>query len=304
MEHFAPIQNNPKLGLRFSVGFGLALSVIGGAVMNGGSAWASDLELKPEGDASGLISIHEISLLNRPTLRRTPFLRPITPLLQPQAQSAEQRKAAKDKTGSVAPTWARSGLENQAVNVSYLARYGEDEEGFNDQFFDSRASVETMREYERQVIANEERENAGLEEAYDEEARFKSMKDRARHAIRSAYKRRLRSNGKALGQMLENMPDEIRDPLAVIAAAASLYNGQQIAFELMEGIKVTSRAALRRKEASFSMNLYDTGLSSTVYYNRHDNVAATLTQRLTPEVSAVLNSAHSGSAQFVYSLSF
>lgn len=229
-----------------------------------------------------------------------------TPLLLKKIEASKKAVAVKQQSkikSPYRPAWSKQNVGG-VRNGSYFAHYTNANTDFNDQFFD-RATQKSMRtEYENRVEADQARDNAGLTEYHEEKSRFAAMKDFAKRAVKSIYTRRLKADTAHLRESAKDAPAAVRTPVAAAFVAASLYNGRNMNFRLAEGLDFTSRAALRQREASLSMNLYDTGLSSTVYYNRDDNVGAMLAQQISSEVSAVLNSAQKGSAQLVYSLSF
>lgn len=228
------------------------------------------------------------------------------PILLKKVEASKKAVAAKEKSKANSPfrpRWSKQNIVG-VRNSSYFASYSHAVPHFNDQFFD-RATQKSMRtEYENRVAADQARDNAGLTEYHEEKSRFAEMRNFAKRAVRSIYQRRLKNDTAHLRESAKDAPEVIRTPVAVAFVAASVYNGKNMNFRVAEGLDLTSHTALRRKEASLSMNLYDSGLSSTLYYNRDDNLGAMLTQELSSDVSAVLNSGQRGSAQLIYSLSF
>ncbi len=213
-------------------------------------------------------------------------------------QTREPRKPSTPR----APLVLKSS-ENIA-NGSYLVQTrARDRVSFNDQFFDPHASKAIREEYENGLEAYEARANAGLVEQADERNYFSSMSHLAKRALDTMTKMKLRIQGKHLRKAVENS-NAPREPIAFAAVAASLYTGRTMKFSLMPGVRVHSRIDLKDRAASFTVPLSEMGLVSSVAYNRDSNMTAQLSQRVTNEVSAVVDSSAKGTARLIYSVSF
>jgi hypothetical protein len=114
---------------------------------------------------------------------------------------------------------------------------------------------------------------------------------------------RLRIESRRFKKIAEDQ-SYLREPVAAAVLAASLYTGRAMNFKVTDGIRVSSRAAIKNKAASVSMHLPNAGLSSTVAYSRDSAMTAQLSKTLTSSVSAVVDSGSKGTAQIVYSVSF
>lgn len=190
------------------------------------------------------------------------------------------------------------------VNDSYMVGTGvRRAETLNDKIFDPGMSRSVREEYETGQAAYEARERAGLVVYTEERTRFTAMQGLAKRALDGISKMRARVMGKTVRQNAENsnLP---RAPIAGALLAASLYTGRSMNFRVMEGVRMQSRVDLKDRAASFSLPLSQMGLTSTVGYNPDAKVNAQLAQRVTDEVSAVVDSADRGTARLVYSVSF
>ncbi len=190
------------------------------------------------------------------------------------------------------------------VNDSYMVGTGVRRvETLNDKIFDAGMSRSVREEYETGQAAYEARERAGLVVHTEERTRFAAMQGLAKRALDGISKIRAKVMGRTVKQSAENanLP---RGPIAGAVLAASLYTGRSMNFKVMEGVRMHSRVDLKDRAASLSLPLSQMGLTSTVGYNRDAKVNAQLAQRVTNEVSAVVDSADKGTARLVYSVSF
>ncbi|MBC7387545.1 MAG: hypothetical protein H7301_15445 [Cryobacterium sp.] len=233
------------------------------------------------------------------------------PLVSTRAVSRASRKTVRIRTlpsrvvAAFSPSWTNSAHTQTHANISYFAeRSIRNEQTLNDQLFDAPTSKALRAEYESRVLTDQSRCNAGLVESYDEKTRFMEMKNYAQRAVNTLYKVRMQLEGRRMKKVADDAPEAIKTPVGAVAVAAAFYNGKSMNFKVADGLRIASRASIKNRNASFSMNVYDTGLSTGFAYNRDDNLSAQLAQQISSEISAVVNSAQNGSASLVYSVSF
>jgi hypothetical protein len=230
---------------------------------------------------------------------KKPISRPV------RSEPSRLKKTSAKPAVAVSPEWSMKSCFGQTENGSYLSQNkGYQAQTLNDRIFLEAHTNRAFRaEYENRVAADEARANAGLNESYDEKTRFQAMKDFAQRAFSSISKMHLKVETNRLKKAAENQ-SFAREPVAAAVLAASLYTGRAMNFKVAEGIRVSSRAALKNKAASVSLHIPESGLTSTVAYSRDAAMTAQLSKTLTKSVSAIVDSGSKGTAQLVYSVSF
>lgn len=201
------------------------------------------------------------------------------------------------------PNW------NQGANESYLvSTTAKADRTLNDEIFDPNASRAMRAEYEQRTDSNQAFANAGLVSTYDESSRFQVMKDFARRAMNTMSNIRMKFEGDRITNVVKNS-DVPKAPLAATVLVASLYSGRSMSIH-MGDTKIQTRVVLKDHVGEVGIPLAVIGATATLAYNHAgevcagDNGCALLSKQITPQVSAVLNSAERGSARLVYSVSF
>ncbi|MBS1961695.1 MAG: hypothetical protein JST04_05735 [Bdellovibrionales bacterium] len=211
---------------------------------------------------------------------------------------------------ALCPNWA-STPHDRLANDSYLVQTAPvSERTINDEIFDPGASRAIRNDYENYVASEDARSNAGLGNQFaTEKTRFSALHDYAKRAFDTMSKIRLKLEGDKLAKLAKNS-DLPPEPVGAVVLAASLYTGRSMAFRVFGGTRVESRVVAKDKVAEVTAPIGSLGTRATLAYNHAgevcagDNGCALLSQPITTNVSAVLNSAEKGSARLIYSVSF